>query len=119
MIDYEYQSAEITLRFEVRRNRPSVTQGSASVYINGEKVITFGDEIEIIKPGERYYGELIGDWGSRKPDANFIRGLLFHPYDGVYHYSDSVKKIIDALCEAECPGKIRVQGPEGGSHEAI
>ena len=49
MTDYEYQTAEITLRFEVRRNRPSVTQGSASVYINGEKVITFGDEIEIIK----------------------------------------------------------------------
>lgn len=119
MTDYEYQSAEIALRFEVRRNRPSVTQGSASVYINGEKVITFGDEIEIIKPGERYYGELIGDWGSRKSDASFIRGLLFHPYDGVYRYSDSVKKIIDALCEAEYPGTIRVQCPEGGSHEAI
>ena len=119
MTDYECQTAEITLRFEVRRARPSVTQGSASVYINGEKVITFRDEIEIIKPGERFYGELIGDWASKKPDANFIRGLLFHPYDGVYHYSDGVKKIIDTLCEAECPGAIRAQSREGGHHEAV
>ena len=109
MTDYEYQSAEITLHFEVRRNRPSVTQGSASVYINGEKVITFGDKIEIIKPGEKYYGELIGDWASRNPDASFIRGLLFHHMDGVYHYSDSVKEIIDRLCETEYPGTIRAK----------
>ena len=119
MTDYEYQSAEITLHIEVRRNRPSVTQGSASVYINGEKVFTFGDEIEMIKPGEKYYGEMIGGWASKKPDANFIRGVLFHPYDGLYHCSDKAKEIIDALCEAECPGKIRAQGPEGGSHEAV
>jgi len=107
MNDYTEKSAEITLRFEVRRNRPSVTQGSATVYINGEEAITFGDDIELIREGERYYGPIIGGWASKKPDAGFICGLLFHPHDELYHISQRAKKIIGALCEAEYPGTIK------------
>ena len=48
------------LVIEVKRRRMSVTQGVADVYVNGQKVITFGDEIEMIKEGERCYGDNIG-----------------------------------------------------------
>ena len=107
MKENQYPSAEVTLRIEVCRNRWSVTQGSVTVYVNGIEAITFGDEIEIIRPGEKYYGPLIGDWASKKPDAGFIRGLLFHPLDELYHYSDGVRKIIDDMCDAGFPGTIR------------
>ena len=107
MNDNQYPSAEITLRIEVRRVRMSVTQGEAAVYINGSKIISFGDKIEMIAPGEKYYGPLIGDWASKKPDADFIRGLLFHPLDDLYHYSDTVKNIINRMCEDSFPGTIR------------
>lgn len=80
--------------FTVTRERSSVTQGSATVYLNGEKVLTFGDKIELIKDGQTYYGENIGGWASVKPDSDFINGVLFHPYDDIYHYSDKVKEII-------------------------
>ena len=73
------------LEIEVKRRRFSVTQGQADVYVNGEMVISFGDTIEIINDGQ--------------PDSMFIRGLLFHPYDDVYHYSEKVKRILDAESE--------------------
>lgn len=104
---YSERSAMITLQIEVRRNRPSVTQGSATVYVNGEEAITFGDDIELIHPGEKYYGPLIGDWASRKPDASFIHGMLYHPYDELYRVSKNVRQIIDKACETEYPGTIR------------
>lgn len=107
MKDNQYPSAEVTLHIEVRRNRWSVTQGSATVYVNGIETITFGDEIEMIAPGEKYYGPLIGDWASKKDDAGFIRGLLFHPMDYFYHHSDKVKDIINAMCADKFPGTIR------------
>ena len=44
------------MNFPARR-RMSVTQGVADVYVNGQKVITFGDEIEMIKEGERCNGQ--------------------------------------------------------------
>ena len=47
--------------FEVQRVRQSVTQGTATVYLNGEKVLTFGDEISHIEDGQTHYGEVIGD----------------------------------------------------------
>ena len=84
----------MTLDFTVKRERSSVTQGSATVYLNGEKVLTFGDKIELIKDGQSYYGENIGGWASVIPDNDFINGVLFHPYDDIYHYSDKVKEII-------------------------
>lgn len=87
------------LEIEVKRRRSSVTQGEADVYVNGERVITFGDDIQIIEPGQPYYSMKIGGWASVIPDAKFIRGLLFHPYDDVYHYSDKVKSILDREVE--------------------
>lgn len=87
------------LEIEVKRRRLSVTQGQADVYVNGEMVISFGDTIEIINDGQPYYSEKIGNWASTVPDSKFIRGLLFHPYDDVYHYSEKVKRILDAEAE--------------------
>ena len=107
MNDYSVESASITLEFKVVRNRPSVTQGTATVYVNGEKAITFHDEIELIHSGEKYYGPMIGTWASKTPDANFIRGLLYHPIDDFYHYSDSVKKIIERMCNDGFPPTVR------------
>ena len=94
------------LQIEVKRIRPSVTQGEAQVFINGEYVISFADTI-CLKQSDgnftngfktfknaRHYGEVIGGWGSIKPDSDFILGLLYHPYDNVYHYSDKFKEIL-------------------------
>lgn len=83
--------------FTVRRSRQSVTQGMATVYLNGKEVISFGDKIELIENGKPYYGEKIGDWASVKPDTDFIKGTLFHPYDSTYHYSEKVKEILDKI----------------------
>ena len=82
------------IEFTVKRNRPSTTQGTATVYCNGQEVLTFGDNIELIKEGQPFYGENIGGWASTKPDEAFIKGCLFHPLDDIYHYSDKVKKIL-------------------------
>ena len=87
------------LEIEVKRIRGSVTQGEAAVYVNGEKVIQFGDRIEFIEEGQPYYSEKIGGWASVKPDSDFIKGLLWHPLDDTYHYSDKVKEILDADTE--------------------
>ncbi len=86
------------LEIEVKRIRESVTQGGAAVFVNGEKVICFGDRIELIKEGQPYYSEKIDGWASVKPDADFIKGLLWHPFDD-NHYSDKVKEILDADTE--------------------
>lgn len=94
------------LIIEVKRNRPSVTQGSATIYINGEKAIAFGDDMYLrhedgtFSNGHRtvenakHYGAVIGGWGSIRPDSSFVLGLLYHPYDNIYHNSDMVKQAI-------------------------
>jgi hypothetical protein len=94
------------VEIEVKRIRPSVTQGEADVYINGEKIISFGDTICLKQNDDnftdgfrtfknvKHYGEVIGGWGSIKPDSDFILGLLYHPFDNVYHYSDKFKEAI-------------------------
>lgn len=89
------------IKITVERRRSSVTQGMADVLINGVKVMDFGDTIELIKPGEKYYGELIGNWASTVPDIAFIRGMLYHPHDGIYHYSDRVRAALDKAQEQE------------------
>lgn len=89
------------LEIEVKRIRQSVTQGEAAVYVNGEKVIQFGDDIQMVEPGQKFYGEKIGNWASTKPDAAFIKGLLWHPYDDMYHYSDKVKEILEKSIEED------------------
>ena len=97
------------LEIEVVRRRFSVTQGQADVLINGKTAISFGDKIEYIEEGETYYGDLIGNYASKKPDADFIRGLLWHPYEKVYHYSDKAKEIIEEECRN---GKVRPHGKD-------
>ena len=94
------------VNIEVKRSRASVTQGDATVYINGEPAITFHDEMylrqkdgtftswgKIIEHGQ-FYGEVIGGYGSIKPDSDFIVGALYHPLDNIYHHSDKIKNII-------------------------
>lgn len=81
---------------EVRRGRSSVTQGYATVCVNGIEVMTFGDTIELIKDGQRWYGDKIGGWASTTPDESFIKGMLFHPFDELYRYSEKFRKMLDA-----------------------
>lgn len=80
--------------FSVKRCRVSVTQGTATVYLNGIELVSFGDTIELIKDGQPFYGENIGGWASTVPDGAFVHGVLFHQYDEIYHYSDNVRKIL-------------------------
>lgn len=80
--------------FSVKRSRISVTQGTAAVYLNGTKLVSFGDTIEPIKEGRPFYGENIGGWASSVPDSDFVYGVLFHPFEELYHYSEKVRKIL-------------------------
>lgn len=86
---------------EVKRNRPSVTQGSAEVYVNGEEMISFNDEIILIKQNEKYYGDLICGWASVTPDEEFIKGMLFHPYDEYCHHSEKFRKVINKAIQTK------------------
>ncbi len=85
------------IKITVKRRRLSVTQGWVDVFINGEKVMDFGDTIELIKPGEEYHGPIIGGWASKTPDTTFVLGMLYHPYDSKYHYSDLVKQALELI----------------------
>ena len=94
------------IKIEVRRRRMSATQGEAAVYINNERILSFNDDM-YLKNNDgsftngfntiteaKHYGDVVGGWGSIKPDSAFILGLLYHPYDKVYHYSDRVKDVV-------------------------
>ena len=85
------------IKITVERRRGSVTQGMADVLINGVKVMDFCDNIEMVKPGEKYYGPEIGGYASKTPDSLFIYSMLYHPYDDVYKYSDLAKKVLDGI----------------------
>lgn len=64
--------------FTVRRNRGSVTQGTATVLLNGLEVITFADSITLLinnKSRGKEYGQVIGGWQSEKKDIEFIKGV--------------------------------------------
>ncbi len=66
------------MEFTVKRNRGSVTQGTATVLLNGQEVITFADDITITDENRgAEYGDIIGGWQSSKPDSAFIKGVLF------------------------------------------
>lgn len=86
---------------EVKRRRASVTQGSAVVYVNGEEMFVCHDEIVIVKPGERFYGEMIGRWASLTPDEAFIKAMLFHPYDGYYRCSEKFRRMLNRQIETK------------------
>lgn len=86
---------------EVKRKRTSVTQGSAVVYVNGEEMFVCHDEIEIVKEGEKYYGDMIGGWASLTPDETFIKAMLFHPYDGYYRCSEKFRNMLNRQIETK------------------
>lgn len=71
--------------FTVKRERASVTQGEAVVYLNGVEMIRFDDKIELVD----------GEWKSVKKDSEFIKGLLFHPFNELYHINDKVIKYLE------------------------
>ena len=81
------------LNIETERVRQSVTQGEVRVFINGEYILNFGDNIVLPERGadtEDYYGENIGGWRSSKPDSAFVLGLIWHPLDHIYRYSEMI-----------------------------
>lgn len=81
------------LNITIERVRMSATQGEVKVFINGEYILSFGDRIVLTKwesdPGS-YYGDDIDGWQSSEPDSGFVLGLIWHPFDHVYHYSDQI-----------------------------
>ena len=81
---------------EVKRRRSSVTQGSALVLVNGVEMVNFYDEIKLLEKDEHYYGENIDGWASVTPDEAFIKGMLFHPFEDLYHISEKFRKMLDA-----------------------
>ena len=85
---------------KVVRHRSSVTQGYATVYINDTKIVTFGDDIEIIKEGQQYYGDMIGGWASTTPDADFIKGVFNIPCNSEYRDKAIEVIIEEAIKEA-------------------
>lgn len=88
------------VEIEVKRVRASVTQGAAHVYMNGHKVMAFGDDIKLVKEGEPYYGENIRGWASKSSDISFIRGLLCHQHEEIYKIHDKIGAVLDTI-EAE------------------
>lgn len=61
--------------FEVKRIRYSVTQGEAAVYMNGKKLIQYGDTITLNHANK--YGPIIDGWASRLPDDVFIQSAIW------------------------------------------
>lgn len=95
---YVLQSLDIT----TERVRGSVTQGEVKVFINGEYILNFGDNIVLPERGaspEDYYGDDIGGWRSSQPDSSFVLGLIWHPFDYIYHYSDKICKALGTTQE--------------------
>lgn len=82
-----------TLTFEVKRLRPSVTQGEAAVYCNGVKLVQFGDKIEM----DGKHGDIIGHWGSTTSDEEFITATLFPGKIRRSYYSQEVNAIFDKI----------------------
>lgn len=78
---------------EVKRMSQSATQGTLLVQINGETVMTFGDDKVIGENG----------WESKIPDEELGRlvcSAFWHPLDQTYHYSDKAKKLFRANVSA-------------------
>lgn len=82
-------------KITIQRRRMSVTQGDVDVFVNGTHVITFCDDIVLV-PGDSnkndYYGDNITRWRSSKPDSSFALGIIWNPYDYIYHHSEMICK---------------------------
>lgn len=101
----------MTLNFEVRRNRSSVTQGSATVLLNGQEVITFGDDMYLKKndgtftsafkqvDNAEHYGEVAGGWGSIRSDEYFINAVLFPFYTNAEIIKSKIQNILGIKAE--------------------
>lgn len=97
-IMYVIQSLDIT----TERVRMSATQGEVKVFINGEYILNFGDNIVLLERGaspEDYYGADIGGWRSSQPDSGFVLGVIWHPLDYVYHHSEKACKALGVTQE--------------------
>ena len=98
-LDEADRAADEINRMDVtfERARQSATQGEVKMYVRGNYVLNFGDKIDLIRKGDNkeYYGADIGGWASVKPDSSFCLGLVWHPYDEIYHYSDMVRKAME------------------------
>lgn len=77
--------------FEVGRERP----GAADVYLNGEKLTSFLDEIVVVQEGDVIFTDIVKGKGSRIPDALFVKALLYSTEDSICHLSDKVKAVFD------------------------
>lgn len=77
--------------FEVGRERP----GAADVYLNGEKLASFIDEIIMVQKGDVVYTDIVKGKASRIPDALFVKALLYSFTDNISHLSDKVKEVLD------------------------
>lgn len=83
--------------FTVKRDRESVTQGYARVFMNDVMINSFGDNIVFVGRNGECFGLNIDGWGSIVSDEEFIKGAMYHPYDKVYHYSNRIKSQFDKI----------------------
>ncbi|OMF76807.1 hypothetical protein [Paenibacillus glucanolyticus] len=87
--------------FTVERNRQSVTQGTATVCLNNNEIVTFGDTIEMISPGHKIYGEQIGNYASVISDKDFIQAVLC-PHDvNQEKFTNKIKKVLEKINEPD------------------
>lgn len=91
--DAECVAAAIeTMTFKVQRNRASVTQGNVDVFVNGVKLISYGDNIRFQDMDQ--FGQVIGGWASCEPDHFFAASALVPKNDETYHYSDHFRSAL-------------------------
>lgn len=77
--------------FEVGRERV----GGADVYLNGEKIWSFPDEIVKVEKNDVIFTDIVKGMGSRMPDAAFVKALFFTPLGEKSNLSDRVRAIFD------------------------
>ena len=77
--------------FEVGRERV----GGADVYLNGEKIWSFPDEIVKVEKNDIIFTDIVKGMGSRMPDAAFVKALFFTPLGERSNLSDRVRAIFD------------------------
>lgn len=106
-LEHGFTGAEFA-RLSVKRIRPSVTQGYASICVDGKEVINFADAMVLrcsdgtfsngfrtLDPAEvSEFGYEISGWGSVNTDEDFLRAAIAHPLDSFYHYSDMLRKAL-------------------------
>lgn len=96
------------MNIEVRRNRGSVTQQEAVIFVNGEEVMSFYDAMWLYSPEGmsdgfktipccQQYGMVAGGWGSIAPDSKFIDAFMSHIGEPAVHdkFMAAVKKTDD------------------------